>query len=147
MFRLQLKNFICTVFALVVFLGVCLAVKSERTCVFSGLDGKRTFYLYGASSQALQTEKLSLQELFSVRGESVSFAVGRGKGKAKAEEIIKELGAETLIKEESCETVSYYGYSPALGKCVQVQGKAVNLHIAFSGERLCVGTPIIFGGF
>lgn len=116
---------------------------------------EHTFYLYSASSQALQKEEITLAELSNVRGESVRFSLdGKTDGKANGhagEMLVKEIlglyGGEIVLVEEVCGVRSYYCYTPCISERIFVEGKPVNLHIAIGAKQAAVGSPIIFGGF
>lgn len=103
-----------------------------------------TLYL-GANSSSLQisTKTPALEKLFrtDIAGESTQYA-----GELY-EEIKDRYRAQLLFTEEACGVTNYYLYSPRLGDCVYLNGCAVNLHVAVSGGRTAVGTPLIFGGF
>ncbi len=114
---------------------------------FPTLRGERTFYLYSASSQGLRTQALRFSEFFAVRGESVCFMTEFGQGRKVAEWLLNAYGAELLFTETVCGVTSYYAYTPEWSDGVYLQGKQVNLHVAFCGERVAVGSPIIFDGF
>ena len=147
----RLKTALTTLFALVFVFVALLITGSANICRFSGIEGERTFYLDSASSQGLRTDTLSIRDLTRVRGESVRFVleenVGGAQGKAMAEEIAKRYEATILFMEEACGTVSYYGYTPRFSDGVWVNGRKINLHIAFGNGVGAVGSPIIFDGF
>ncbi len=125
----------------------------------SKLQGEHTFYLYSASSQALQKEQITLYELSNLRGESVRFPLdgktnGSTDGSAygnEGETLVKALletyGGEVVLVEEACGVRSYYCYTPHISKRVFIERKPVNLHIAIGKTQAAVGSPIIFGGF
>lgn len=121
----------------------------------SKIQGEHTFYLYSASSQALQKEKITLYELSSLRGESVRFSIDGNtsgnidgnEGETLVKEILEVYGGEIVLVEEACGVRSYYCYTPRISKRVFVEGKPVNLHIAIGKTQAAVGSPIIFGGF
>ncbi len=126
---------------------VALFVWAGNLCKFKDIDGKRTFYVYSKSSQALAVENLRFEHLFSVQGESVRFALGDKAGSEVVAEIFARYQGAVCIEEEVDGVKSYYGYAPALGEYVAVGGQAVNLHVAIRGGECVVGSPIIFGGF
>ena len=137
-----IKLFLCSLlfFCCIVGFRVCNVSK------LSHLSGARLFYLYSPSSQATIKEKLSLLDCFFIKGESVSLVL-ENDGDLQAKNIIKQSSAKLLLIEQAGGVCSYYAYSKNLGDGVVVNGQKVNLHVAISGERLVVGTPIIFGGF
>ena len=145
MFVLRLKNFITMVFALLLVVFLLFALAMGRVSRFSALDGKRVFYLYSASSQAVIKEEITPLELFFVKGECVTLAY-----QSKEETLENILGlykAEILFEEEVAGTHSYYCRTQSFGGAMKIKGVFVNLHIAFNGETCAVGTPLIFGGF
>ena len=128
-------------------IGVATLARSTGLCRFSKIDGARTFYLYTASSQALQKDTLTFWESFSVKGESVRFACKGEQAQAIAERIVKAYGATVVYTEEACGVQSFYAYVGNGWESVCVNGERVNLHIAVNGDNCTVGTPIVFGGF
>ncbi len=103
-----------------------------------------TFYL-GANSSSLsvtsKTPVLDKLKLGAVKGESVQYSGDR------LGELREKYCAELLFTEEACGVINYYFYSPKLHDAVELNGVAVNLHIAVSAEKTVAGTPLIFGGF
>ncbi|MBR2024161.1 MAG: YwmB family TATA-box binding protein [Clostridia bacterium] len=131
---------------------VCVAVVgtlvwASNLCKLKDIEGKRAFYLYSASSQAKIVENLRFEHLFSVRGESVRFAVTKAERETVAENVLQKYGAELVFTEETDGVVCYYGITERFGQSVMVNGKPVNLHVAVSQTECVVGYPIIFGGF
>ena len=132
--------------ALVVMLLVCVSVPS--VCRFSSVEGERVFYLQSTSSQGLRKEKLSLFDIFKVRGESVKFAYTQ-----QTEEIVEEMtrryGVEVVFTERVGDVVSYYGYTSAWKTSVFLYGKKINFHLAVreNTHNATMGTPIIFDGY
>lgn len=103
-----------------------------------------TFYLgANSSAQAVSSNNPALDKLLlgNVKGESVRYEGNRYA-------LLKEkYQAELLFTEEVCGIVNYYLYSSDFCGAVELNGCAVNLHIAVSGEETVIGTPLIFGGF
>ncbi|MBQ8658469.1 MAG: YwmB family TATA-box binding protein [Clostridia bacterium] len=123
------------------------SVKLNFSCPALG-EGKRTYYLYSASSQAEIRETVALVELAFVEGESVEYSiVAEADGEQIAREILKELGGELLFTEEACGVTSYYAYAPELYEGIKVKGVRVNLQIAVKKGGVAVGSPMIFGGY
>ena len=147
MLFLYCKNLIKTALSLA--LALVFVVFSRALCVsrFSKIEGERTFYLYSASSQALQKDSLAFWDIFSVKGESVRFACKGEQAQEIAERIVKMYGATTVYTEEACGVQSFYAYAGNGWESVCVNGERVNLHIAVNGDYCTVGTPIVFGGF
>ena len=131
---------------------VCVAVVgalvwASNLCKLKDIDGKRAFYLYSASSQAKIVETLRFEQLFSVKGESVRFAITKDEREMVAEQVFAKYGAQLVFTEQLDGVICYYGISERLGGGVVVNGKSVNLHVAISQTECVVGCPIIFGGF
>lgn len=61
--------------------------------------------------------------------------------------IVDSTGAQLVFVEQIDGVISYYYFSNNLPKIADINGKKVNLHIAVSGEKVKVGTPLIYGGF
>ena len=145
MLFLYCKNFIKTTLALA--LVLIFVVFTRTVCVsrFSQVEGERTFYLRSASSQAGIKERLHVTDLFSVKGESISFAC------ESEEECLRSLlsryQARVAFVEEADGVRSYYCATAKWSDGVSIEGIFVNLHIAFGESRCVVGAPLIFGGF
>ena len=142
MFFLRLKNFLLSFLAVVFFLCCLLCVYAFSSTKLSKLQGERMFFLNSASSQGLRKEKLSLQDLFRVKGECV-----RVKGELTAEEIFSLYGAKVCFVEKTSGFISYYCYTDRWADGLFLQGRKINLHIAVSECQMVVGTPIIFDGY
>ena len=141
----QCKNCIKVWLSLLLCILFCLACRAFSVVQLYKTEGESTFYLHTPSSQALQTQTLSLFQTVCVQGESVVFTAENTR--AAAEEIVNEYKGVVLFEEEACGVTSVYAYSPMLAGGVCVNGAYVNLHIAYSQGRVAVGCPIIFGGF
>ena len=152
MFKYLFKTFFTVFLATVVAVLSLFFVWSINVCRLSSLSGERVFYLHSATSQGLRKTGLVLADFVNVRGESVCFGLEKqaqteGEGLEIAREIAEKFGAE-ILKVESCDTLfSYYAYTPRWADGVFVDGQKINLHVAVSGGRCVVGTPIIFDGF
>ena len=145
MFLLRLKNFITTVFALILSIFLLFILTMGGRNRLSLLDGKRTFYLYSASSQAIIKEEITPLELLWVKGESVRFSYTDKEQSLR--EILRLYRAEVVFEEAVGGVHSYYCRTQEWGQTTKINGVFVNLHIAFR-EGVCVaGTPLIFGGF
>ena len=138
--------------ALLIACAVAAGVRISNALPLSSLKGTHTYYTYSPSSQAQVQTKLNGLDFLHLQGESVNVTLTEQDKRdlhAYAQTVFEKYKASVLCMEQTNETVSYYGYSPMLKGGVTVQGKKVNLHIAFSKDntRCVVGTPIIFGGF
>ncbi len=108
----------------------------------------KSYYLYSASSVAKETHSLQALELPFVEGESVSIIFeSEEEAREYAAGLIEKTGAYLQKAEYVEEVESYYLFSRKMGKTVAVSGFPVNLHVAISGKRVSVGSPIIFGGY
>lgn len=145
MFLMRLKNFISTSLALLLTLALLFFAQSLSLCRFWNIEGKRSFYLQSLSSQAVIKEKILPWELFSLKGESVTFPC-EDREQTLAE-ILQRYDAKALFEEEAGGSVSYYCITEKWTDGIQIGDEYVNLHIAFNGEYCAVGYPIIFGGF
>lgn len=63
------------------------------------------------------------------------------------EKLLAKLNAKVKLKQTAGGILSIYAYSPKIKKCLSIDGKSVNLHIAVSFDRVCVGSPIIFTSY
>lgn len=153
MFAYRFKNFICLALAVIFCLFFAVGVKAVNVSRLSEIEGEHTYFLDSASSQGLRKKTLSLADLTRVKGECVhtllsEYEGGRYATKSDvAQAIAQKYGAEILFTEEVGETVSYYGYTSKWTDGLYLYGSKINLHIAIEGDRLAVGTPIIFDGF
>lgn len=127
-----------------------LGVRGTNALPLSSLAGAHTYYTYSPSSQAqIQTQLLGADALH-LQGESVQVSLTLQQKRnlpAYADSVLKQFSATLVLVEQTGDVTSYYAYSPKLGRGLLLQGKQVNLHIAFSLDRCTVGTPLIFGGF
>lgn len=142
----KIKRSISVFLSVLICAFFCLLFYTLSVCKLSALSGKRTFYLYSKSSQAIITQKFPLLELHQIKGESVAFAVQENP-QTLLENILKRYDAKVELIEQSGECVSYYCYTKKWSNTLILNGKSVNLHIAIDSRNAVVGTPIIFGGF
>ena len=145
----SLKRMVFTLFALCMVCACCLFVRGAYVCKLREIEGRRCFYLHSPSAWAERKERLGLQDIPHVQGESVhfSFQGTHEQTLALVLEILKSYQAEIVCVEEACGVVSYYAHAPCLYTSVALEGKQVNLHIAIGEGRAAVGSPMIFGGF
>lgn len=140
------KNLIAALFSLVLLLGVGVG----NSVKLSELEGRKTYYLYSASSQAVIKSSIGLGDMPFLKGECVEVdGVFRSKAEENAfvDKVLARYGAVVCFVEKVQGVVSYYAYSPELYAGVRLKGDEVNLHIAVSEGRAVVGSPIIFGGY
>ena len=65
----------------------------------------------------------------------------------EAEKIVRRYHARFLFEENAEGVRSEYYYTPKLRGYKLINGKKVNLHIAYANGRTVAGTPILFGGY
>ena len=153
MFKHQFKNTIYLLFLLLMILPALLFIKAGNLSKFSSLPGDRVFYLNASSSQALQKERLTIPDLFLVKGERIALQIEYLEGdryevsEKIARCVAEKFGAKILLKESASDVISYYAYAPSIKDYIRVGGYAVNLHVAVGNGRVVIGTPIIFGGY
>ena len=108
----------------------------------------REYYLYSPSSQAKIVKSASFAESFYLTGEKSVFLFPSD---LEAEKyvcaVLAEQHATIAFEEEVLGGRSIYAYAPKRGGGVLLSGQRVNLHLVLRGSRVCVGTPIIFGGY
>lgn len=157
----KLKTFLYALLACLVLIGSFVFFRAANVSHLSAWKGERTFFLDSASSQALVKAKLSLLDIFRVKGESVQIPIGEfdggryankenidGQVRDKIARVIADTyGAYPVLKESVCGVDSYYFCANELPMGIDIDGKKVNLHVAVTDEFVTIGTPIIFGGF
>lgn len=105
---------------------------------------KHVYYLLPSSEAAVYTSDTAIPArllLSEVGGESVTLDY------VTREDIEKKYSATLLFSCSAAGVDNYYYYSPDFSSFVYICGVAVNLHIAERADDICVGTPIIFGGY
>jgi len=126
----------------------CLFFYALNACKFSSFQGRREFYLYSASSQAIVKTQLSISDLNKIKGESVSFLLAETESEdVVVDRVLKKYGASVRFIEENAGVVSYYCYTDKFQNFIMLNGVEINLQIAIDGDRAVLGTPLIFGGF
>lgn len=151
-------------------LGVCIAVlflcalfacSPVRSPFFKAerLGGARLlyreFYLYSQSSRAKIERVCTLKDIAFLQGQSAVLQLTVEDKEEWVKKVLQSMQAQTVKVERVYDRVSHYAYSQEVakngGKSVVIDGKRVNLHIAYAsveGDRQAVlGTPIIFGGY
>ena len=63
------------------------------------------------------------------------------------QEIFDKFDVEVKFCEVAENVVCYYGYSKKFPYRKKINGKVVNVHVAVEGDRVTLGTPIIYGSF
>lgn len=108
----------------------------------------REYYLYSPSSQAQIKTEIAFLELPFVKGESACFSFSSERDAAAfVEKLLSAKRATLRFTEFAAGTLSYYCYTPQGGAGIVLRGQSVNLHIARRGATVCVGTPLVFGGY
>ena len=140
-YRIKRWLYICLSVAvsLLIFIGSKYAFVTR----LSAISGERVYYLDAQSSCALYKNELALQDIFRVKGECVRF-VGE---EENLPSLLEKLNAEILFTERAGGSVSYYCYAQDLSGGICINGRLVNVQIAFHGSLCAVGTPLIFDGF
>ena len=136
-----------TLLAATAALAMFVSVNLQKGSVFP-YAGRHEAYLLKNSS-ACQILSLSGEEanerlffLFRLKGESV-----RLDSPEEAEKIVRRYHARFLFEENAEGVRSEYYYTPKLRGYKLINGKKVNLHIAYANGRTVAGTPILFGGY
>ena len=125
-------------------------------CRFSALQGalqgilgekavRTTYFVHSPTCFSREKERMAVFDLPFIQGEKVVYL--EEEGARVAQEILSAFDAHDIWTEEVDGCVSYYAACDRLPKRVTVAGHVVNLHIAVKGDRVVVGTPIIFGGY
>lgn len=112
----------------------------------SGDTTGKGIWLYGDTYMISCTKseaKTVQNNIGSLKGMSVSFK-GDYDDFRKAQ---KNCNMSVLISENIDGTVIVYGYSDKLGKCVDVDGKTINVQMALKDGKITVGTPLIVGSY
>ncbi len=134
-------NRLCTsLLSVLLFFAICAPRPAP---VFTG-GNNYVYYLYdsGSNCAILQVEPNTPKPAFCyVSGESCTYA------DRSATDVLAEFGAEVLFLEKIDGITNYYAYSPRLPYRITLYGQTVNLHVAEKARGICVGSPIIFGGY
>ena len=88
------KNFLGSIVGFLLALGILGCVYVGGISRFSALTGKRTFYLDSPTSQGLQTEQLTLSDVWRIKGESVYFSLPEGIENMAADGLAKKIAAK-----------------------------------------------------
>ncbi|MBQ8291334.1 MAG: hypothetical protein IJX88_02330 [Clostridia bacterium] len=136
------KRFIALSLSCLFAIGSGVLYKLKTFGKLNALAGERTYYLYSASSSAIIKTDLSFQDVFFVRGESVTLSA-----ETDLSDFTEKVGARLVKTETVCGVTSLYYCVEEWQESVYIEGKRVNLHIATDATRTTVGTPVIFGGF
>ena len=82
-------------------------------------------------------------QLKNSHGESVKFNANFG----EFVDLKNKLLCKVCYFEEIDNITTYYGFNKKLNNSIIIDNKAVNIQIAFNGEQIVVGTPVILGSF
>lgn len=149
---MRLRGFFGVAFALLssaVFFYAAAWLKNPygRECDFA-VRVESEYYLYSPSSQAKIVERVGFAESFFLTGEKSVFCfLSEADAEKYASALLKEQGAAVVFEEECMGARSIYAFAPKRGGGIALSGKRVNLHLVVKGARVCVGTPIVFGGY
>ena len=115
------------------------------TPILKGYSENHVAYLTNSSSniKVVKLSNGSFPIINGVRGESCTFTADG----FDVDEFFSHHGATHILTERTGLGVSYYAFSPEIKYKERVSGKEVNLHVAVYGERITIGTPIIYGSF
>ena len=106
------------------------------------------YYLYSPSSQAEIKTEPAFADLPYVKGKSAIFRFPSESAAAQfVDELLTDKRATHKFTEYAGGTLSYYCYTPQGGAGIALRGQTVNLHVARRGVCVCVGEPIVFGGY
>ena len=137
---LRLKKLFCIAFSIII---IALFYAIYTRPVLFDYSNKVTIYSKNCSfSNALYI--VNRGEYFStdkIYGES---AVIEG---YSASEIFDLFSAEILKTEVVDDITCYYGYTSVLPYEIDLFGEKVNVHVAVDGNKIILGTPLIFGSF
>ena len=86
--------------------------------------------------------KLTIANEFSLNGKSVTYY-----NYNYEKELIIPYKAKKVSQSVVNGITNYYYYSPTLPRAVYIKNSKVNLHVAVEGDKVTVGTPLIFCGY
>ena len=112
---------------------MCLPFANVNQAVFSS-NGK-------SSGVFIQKEDLTVENLFSLDG--ISYPLSN----CGVRKTISLLNAKEVHYFTDGEVKNYYFFSEKLPKCEIINGKKVNFHVAVKGDKITVGSPIIYYGY
>ena len=79
--------------------------------------------------------------LNNVRGESTIYI------DKDCAELLASYEAVPVFTETCAGVRNEYYYSPYFSEGVWLEGELINLHVAYRENTVCIGTPVIFGGY
>ncbi len=112
------------------------------------IEGKHTFYLLSASSQAIIVDRGDIEYKKFVylmplcKGESVEV-----KDNSALADFLKEKSAVKVFSERIGEITNNYYYSAKIPVYMSINGQKVNIHISENNGKCQVGIPLIFGSY
>lgn len=124
-----------------VFLICAIWIQTQKS-VFSGFDGRITYYTESSSSNAKIVSHFASVLIFDLTGESIEID-----GEVDLQNILDHFSAEVVFTESVEGGVGYYAYSDRIKYHTHMLGKTVNLHIYIKTGKTVMGAPIIFGSF
>ena len=128
------------------FIACCLILWwGNNMPVFSSYATDYEVYKQSASSSAqiVRADIITCPFISGKTGESckidaTTFNTGAFLGK---------FNAKVVFTEKVDNVTCIYAYSPKVKYSTIVNGKKVNLHLAFNGDEVTLGTPLIYGGY
>ena len=138
----MLKKF-CYILAVALTL-ISLSYQSAKP-LFLGYAENFEVYLGDSSSvsKILTVSKSDYPFINNLKGESVEIY----RNDFDVDEFFNDYNAKIIFTERVGEIVSYYGYSKDVKYKKIINERAINLHVAVDGEKVKIGSPIIFGSF
>jgi hypothetical protein len=85
----------------------------------------------------------ALANCTAVKGTSIEFAGTPSDINA----ILSRLEVTVISSDGAADVASIYGYSPLVKGGIAVDGHVINIHIAYSGGTVSIGSPLILGSF
>ena len=137
---LRLKKLTCIVFSIII-IAIFYAVYT-RPCLFEYSKKVTIYSKNGSFSDGIKV--ISRESYFStdkIYGESI---VVDG---LSVDAIFKEFDANIIKVEQVDNITCYYGYTSRLPYEIKLFGDKVNLHVAVDGDKIILGTPLIFGSY
>ncbi|MCM1043684.1 MAG: hypothetical protein NC350_05750 [Corallococcus sp.] len=150
------KSFLVTVFVCIILLVALFFAMPRNLADAVGVDDARVYiYCRSYSGEAIdigtgviaQCNMYNLQEALSkahcVDGLSVHFAGGA----ADVCRLSNKLNLHEYFRETVQNLIVIYGYSPAVTGGIFVDGMYINVQIAYDGQSVNIGSPLILGSY
>ena len=98
---------------------------------------------YSSAENLLTVSQAEFLAVYKVCGESVTLSIDD----ISESELIEKLHAIKVFENEINGEKHTYYFSYKIKYGVTLNGRTVNLHIALNGDKIKIGTPIIYGSF